>query len=280
MEASKIEQSDFGMPRSKLELALVVLAVILAVVLVLGFWHQLRSGAGTGVSGAAATQASQPAKDSGAQTIATPKSHAEATPAPAQASSLEADDALVLAEIARLSGSHGLFRWFFPTQVIRHIVATVDALPRRKVPLQALPTRPIPGQFQVEQSGDDFVVAPSNAARYVNYVQLLKAIDPKAATAAYHSFYPLFQQAYRALGYPNESFNHRLTEAIDSLLAAPNVTGPLRVEAPRAMWQFADPDLEELTAGQKILLRMGHANSEQIRTWLHAFQSANRGFVG
>ena len=42
----------------------------------------------------------------------------------------------------------------------------------------------------------------------------------------YLHFYPLFQQAYQSLGYPNGYFNDRLVATIDNLLAAPDVSGP------------------------------------------------------
>jgi hypothetical protein len=83
----------------------------------------------------------------------------------------------------------------------------------------------------------------------------------------------LFEQAYRELGYPGRSFNDRLVEVIDDALAAPQPVTPLRVEAPSVMWRFADPTLEALSAGQKILLRMGVSNARTVRAWLAAFRT-------
>jgi hypothetical protein len=39
------------------------------------------------------------------------------------------------------------------------------------------------------------------------------------------------------------------------------------------MYQFADPKLEELSAGQKLLLRMGPANAAIIKVKLHELRA-------
>jgi hypothetical protein len=80
--------------------------------------------------------------------------------------------------------------------------------------------------------------------------------------------YPLFQRAYEELGYPGKYFNDRLMEALDDLLAAPELDGPLALEQPKVLYQFADPDLESRSAGQKILLRMGKANALRVKAKL------------
>ncbi len=55
------------------------------------------------------------------------------------------------------------------------------------------------------------------------------------------------------------SVNDRLIEVIDNLLATPDVEGPVYLTKPEAVYLFEDPELEALTAGQKVLLRMGSA---------------------
>ena len=91
---------------------------------------------------------------------------------------------------------------------------------------------------------------------------------------AYRNFYSLFQRAYQELGYPDRYFNDRLVEAIDDSLATPEIPPPIRVEAPSVMWRYVDPHLEALSAGQKILLRMGQANAHEVKAWLAAFRKS------
>jgi hypothetical protein len=81
----------------------------------------------------------------------------------------------------------------------------------------------------------------------------------------YFHFYPLFQSAYQSLGYPNGYFNDRLVQVIDSLLATPNPSGPIELTRPNVLYTFADPSLEALPAGQKLLLRMGPDNAAVVK---------------
>jgi hypothetical protein len=67
------------------------------------------------------------------------------------------------------------------------------------------------------------------------------------------------------LGYPDGYFNDRLIAVIDHLLETPTVQGPIKVTQPSVHYQFADPALEEKSAGQKLLIRMGNGNAAAIK---------------
>ena len=99
-------------------------------------------------------------------------------------------------------------------------------------------------------------------------MRLAEAVKTKQLVAVYVRFYPLFQQAFKDLGYPSGYFNDRLIEVIDDLLAAPDLQGPVKLVRPKVMYQFADPDLEARSAGQKILIRMGSENAARIKAKL------------
>jgi Protein of unknown function (DUF3014) len=92
----------------------------------------------------------------------------------------------------------------------------------------------------------------------MRYMQLATGIDSTKLVALYIRFYPLFQQAYEDLGYPKAYFNDRVVEVIDHLLAAPEVPAQTKLVQPKVFYQFADPDLETRSAGQKILMRIGN----------------------
>jgi hypothetical protein len=69
-------------------------------------------------------------------------------------------------------------------------------------------------------------------------------------------------------------FNDRMVQAIDSLLATPDVQGPIALVRPKVFYQFADPKLEALPAGQKLLIRMGAQNASLIKSKLQQFRAA------
>jgi hypothetical protein len=100
----------------------------------------------------------------------------------------------------------------------------------------------------------------------------MEAVEAKRLVAAYAHFYPLFQVAYQELGYPNRYFNDRLVEAIDDLLAAPEVAAPQLVQ-PKVLYQFADAELEARSAGQKILMRMGPQNAARVKAKMRSIRT-------
>ena len=86
--------------------------------------------------------------------------------------------------------------------------------------------------------------------------------------------YPLFQQSYRDLGYPKGYFNDRLIAAMDDLLATPEPKAPLQLTQDKVLYQFADPDLERRSAGQKVMLRIGTENARAVKAKLREFRAA------
>ena len=118
------------------------------------------------------------------------------------------------------------------------------------------------------------VHSPRNSARYARYVKLVQALDAERVVAIYVHFYPLFQQAFVELGYPNAQFNDRLVDVIDHLLETPDVQGPVALVRPKVFFEFADPELEELSAGQKLMVRIGPDNAAVLKTKLREIRRA------
>src|ERR1700729_3039336 len=170
-------------------------------------------------------------------------------------------------------GKQAVDRIFKPELLVRHIVGSIDNLSRRHLAVELRPTKPLPGAFIATGNDQQGTIDVANFQRYVPYVQAVQAIDTKRLAALYVRFYPLFQQAYQSLGYPNGYFNDRLVVTIDNLLAAPDITTDIALVRPNVMYQFADPKLKELSAGQKLMLRMGPANAAIIKAKLHELRA-------
>ncbi len=188
---------------------------------------------------------------------------------------LDQSDARFLEALAGVQGWRAsALRMLVPEHLIRHIVATTDALTRDKLPLAVMPTRSVPGPFRASGPAEHASIADTNARRYEAIVGLATGLDTAQLAGVYRRFYPLFQQAYRELGYPKGYFNDRLVEVIDELLDAPDPKPPIAVAAPSAMYHYVDPDLEALPSGQKILVRVGSANEAALKTKLRALRKA------
>ncbi len=187
---------------------------------------------------------------------------------------LNDSDASVRGALEGLFGKKPVEQMLVPETIIRHIVVTVDNLPRQKVAVEKRPVKALAGQTVVVTEGDRVTLSEANYARYAPVIALVKNMDAQQVSDLYFRFYPLFQQAYEDLGYPGQYFNDRLVEAIDSLLAAPEVTGPVDLVQPRVFYEYADPKLEARPAGQKLMVRMGRENAAQVKEKLRALRKA------
>ena len=167
----------------------------------------------------------------------------------------------------------------------RRFVATVDNLGREQAPARLWPVNPASGRFATASRDGRTVIDADNQLRYAPFVILLESVDPQRLVMVYRKAYPLLLQAYGELGFPGKSFHERLLAVIDHLLAAPEQVGEIEVlpvevrgSAPLSQpWRylaFADPALEELSAGQKLMVRMGPVNERRLKQVLSRLRAA------
>ncbi|VWX62768.1 conserved hypothetical protein [Burkholderiales bacterium 8X] len=188
-------------------------------------------------------------------------------------------DARVAALLAELLGKKALGDFLQTDGFVRRFVATVDNLARAQAPSRIWPVQSAPDRFKVEGQGAAQVISADNGGRYTPFVLFAESVDSRKAVALYARLYPLFQQAYEELGYPGKYFNDRMVAVLDHLLAAPEPSGPIKVRltevkgdmAPNRPWlryEFEDPKLESLSAGQKLMVRMGPVNERRMKARL------------
>jgi hypothetical protein len=171
-------------------------------------------------------------------------------------------------------------------------VVTVDNLARPHAAPRLWPVNPTPERFTADADGTSKIMGPANFARYRPFVSFAQSIDAKKAVEVYAHYYSEFQAAYEEIGYPGQYFNDRFVAVIDSLLATPEVEEPIKVELteikgdvntqrPWVRYQFVDSRLQGLTAGQKMLLRMGPENRKIVKAKLMEIrQEVARGAPG
>lgn len=186
---------------------------------------------------------------------------------------LEASDKVFGDALIKLMGGNSLPALFYPNKMISRIVATIDNLPRRHAPARMWPVRRAAKGFLVSASIAGLAIDPRNAARYAPYMDVVQSIAVAGLVDVYLRFYPLFQQAYQELGYPKGYFNNHLIEALDDMLAAPELGTSARLVQPKVLYEFAEADLEERSAGQKIMLRIGSSNEARVKSMLRAIRS-------
>jgi len=187
---------------------------------------------------------------------------------------LDTSDNTMRNAIVELSGNGDLVETLILQGFIRRVVATIDNLTAPKVASRIMPVKRVDGAFAVSGDEGRYAIAAANTDRYDRYLRLMEAIDSEKLAAFYFHYYPLFQQAYRELGYPKGHFNDRLVVVIDHLLEAPELPAPVALVRPKVLYLYADPELEARSAGQKILMRMGSAHSARIKTLLREIRAA------
>jgi hypothetical protein len=187
---------------------------------------------------------------------------------------LKESDPDVRESLASVFGAKAISQFLVPENVVRHIVVTVDNLPRKKVAVELRPVKPTPGATVTAIQGDITTLGSANYERYAPLIKVVQNTDTKTLVSVYFKLYPLFQQSYEDLGYPGQYFNDRLVEVIDDMLKAPDVQGPIELTQPKVFYQYADPKLEALSSGQKLLLRMGPANEAVMKAKLRELRKA------
>ena len=224
--------------------------------------------------------AAQPSAPLPASQDAAPQHPLPATTADA----IPADDAQALDRMAKdWLGSRAL-KFLVMPGLAHHIVATIDNLPRGHAAPRLWPVYPVGGQMQLTQGTQGMHIASTNSARYDAVVGFVTSIEPAQAAAWYRQAYPLLQQTYEGLGYPGQYFNDRLVAVIDHLLQTPELQEPIAVQLvqvqgqvpsqqPWLRYEYADPKLQSLSSGQKILLRLGATHRQRIQTYLQALRA-------
>lgn len=177
---------------------------------------------------------------------------------------LNESDAEITQALGEITGPDLLTEYLVKSEAISRMVAAVDALTSRQVPDQINPIKSADGKFVVENEGESIFMSEENFARYDGYIALMQNVDSNALATLYQRYYPLFQQAWEENG-GEGSFNDRLLAVIDHLLQTPDVPGPVYLSKPEAVYLFEDPELEAMTAGQKILVRMGSVNAALVK---------------
>src|SRR5512138_456384 len=266
-------------------MSIAAVAALLLTAIGLGglYWYQHRAPVSPERAApqvAEAPSAAAPAASEPAIRYPIDPSLAGSAPAPAGDAQSQWKQALV-----DLLGQSAVVRFVYTEDFAHRFVATVDNLSRPHAPPRLWPVQPTPGRFSVTGNGELRNIANENALRYSPFISMVAAIDARRAAAIYAQMYPQLQRAYEQLGYPGKYFNDRVVEVIDHLLQTPEppASGPLMQLAeikgsvpstqPWLRYEFADNDLQSLSAGQRMLLRVGPAHRATLKAKLRDFRA-------
>lgn len=287
---SEPERSTLNPPQESSRWGLVVVVLVLLAGAGGAWWWQqaqapvVTPAAPPAVTSAPPVAAAPPALPA-SEPASGPQNPVEAlAPPDAALPTLAGSDDPIAQALGDLLGTRDMAAFLQMDGLVRRVVATVDNLGREHTPARLWPVNPTPERFAVVGSGPVQTIGLDNAARYGALVRWIESVDMERAVALYARLYPLFQQAYEELGYPGRYFNDRLVAVIDHLLQAPEPASPVAVKLtevkgdvpstrPWVRYEFADPQLQSLSSGQKIMVRVGLENERRLKVRLKALRA-------
>lgn len=182
------------------------------------------------------------------------------------------DDA-IHAALAAVFGLEIVEDFLIEDRIVQAIVTTVDSLDQGAVAVRYRAVGAVPELPVVVHEDGALWLDPGNASRYDLLVTAVAAADMARVAEVYRRFQPRFERAWRELGLGG-SFERRLDEIIEHLLAAPSVEGPIQLVRPKVLYQFADPELEALSSGHKLMIRLGPTHASAVREKLRELRDA------
>ncbi|WGL18418.1 DUF3014 domain-containing protein [Microbulbifer bruguierae] len=199
---------------------------------------------------------------------------------PRQLPALDDSDKEARADIASLSSGQELAEWVEPQEVVRKWVAAVNTatkgdLMHKNRPFPNLKGGIIVKELEIRPDGAKvYVLSQENYQRYDKPVRLLAMVDTDKAVGLYQFWYPRLKQAYGELGLKNKNFHAAVLAAIDQVLAAPDIEGPIKLVRPTVYYKFEDPQLEKMPGLHKLMIRIGPDNAARVKEKLRELKAS------
>ena len=151
--------------------------------------------------------------------------------------------------------------------LILRTAGLIDGFSQGLIPPKVLPLTPPREKFKPRTIDGETYVDPASYQRFNSYTNGITAVNADLLVAAFHRYRSLIEQAYEEFGYSAEDMDNALIRSLDYVLATPEPAEPIALTRKEAVFQFSDPELEQLPPLQKQLLRMGPENSARIKQW-------------
>jgi hypothetical protein len=200
-------------------------------------------------------------------TTSKPESPPEAAkaPLPGVRVALADSDEWVRNKALDLSANSRWSEWLLNKNLIRRITAAVVNIAEGKSPRKHVGFLGSSMPFSALKKDEKLYLDPQSFDRYNLFVNIFSSLDAAKTTGLFKEFNPLFQEAYRELGYPQGDFQAVLVLAMKELLKVPVVEGDILLKEAVLSYWIVDDSLEDLSDAQKYLLRMGPQNTRKIQ---------------
>ncbi|WP_133468786.1 DUF3014 domain-containing protein [Paraglaciecola marina] len=203
------------------------------------------------------------------------ESEPESTPEPEpEPEPLDVSDGTVKTKLLSLSDYDAFARLLINDALLERFVVMTTTLANEDIAANnrvlTQPEKP----FRTYRQADKDWIDPASYKRYTPYVDVFESLEVSSLLALYEEYKPAINDIFAEIGNPNDSFDDKLSDAIDILLDTPEVPVPVEVYTDSVMFKYADERIEALSAPQKQLLRTGPENMRRIKAKLREIQSA------
>lgn len=164
-----------------------------------------------------------------------------------------------------ISNGMNILPYFNESNLIRRFVTFVDSLANENLAMTTNPTTLSMDKFNIKSENEQLFLDPDNYRRYDILADFIADMDQKNFLAAYQQAQPLLEEAFTELGYENIKFTDRLEQTFQEILLAPVIKKPILLIKDEKSYKFADTNLENLSATQKLMIRMGPNNTVKIQ---------------
>jgi hypothetical protein len=203
-----------------------------------------------------------------------PVQPAEVNPVIAALPALGESDDLYRDQWAELWSNKQLLSWTETEQLARKATALIDNLAQGKIVRNLLGVFKPESPFMVdlllpasveEGSVDIYRLDPASYQRYTPLVNSIVGADTDQLLAFYVRMRPLFQAAYLELGYPGGHIDGVFLKTLRNIQVVPVLEGEVRLVRPKVMYQFQDQKLEQRSALDKQMFRLGPENMRALQ---------------
>jgi len=186
---------------------------------------------------------------------------------------LNNSDSYVREELATMDGTSSLLMYLVSDELVRKFVVMIENISRGEFPERNLPLLYPQERMTVTELGSEFYLMDEQSYQRFNaLVTSLTNISTESAVDFYQQLQPLFREAYAELGLRNSEFNDVLMLAIDNVLNTRMAPQPQQLIRPNLNYLYANPEIENYSDVEKLLLRLGPENTERLQRRLEFFK--------
>jgi hypothetical protein len=190
--------------------------------------------------------------------------------------SLDESDLWLSAKLNNFIPTKSIVNLVVTEGLIRRMVIFTDSMTRGEVIYKYSPLQSPDAKFTLKDMSNNKVQTwawdESTTARFTPYVQLVQALSTEDFIAIYSEMKPLINQVYSELGYPDTDFTDTLIDAIDHIVDFNMPDQSLALTRTSVMYKYKDEYVESLQDIDKLLIRIGADNIEQLTPQLQSIR--------